>query len=144
MTEQDIKEDSKKDVLNVGKKDNKRDRIVKVIFISGLLAAIAAALVFLFLKGIGIPCIFNLTTGLLCPGCGITRMFMALFAGDFAAAWEYNPAAMIILPILLIILIKMAFGYIRSGKTEVSRAEEVILILMAAGLAVFGIFRNII
>lgn len=47
-------------------------------------------LLFRFAGG-GLPCFLYLKTGLLCPGCGASRMLMALLRGDFAAAWAFNP-----------------------------------------------------
>ena len=40
----------------------------------------------LFLK-----CPFYLLTGLYCPGCGITRMFLSIFQFRFYQAFRYNP-----------------------------------------------------
>ena len=37
------------------------------------------------------PCVFNLLTGMLCPGCGGTRALHALLHGDVAAAFAFNP-----------------------------------------------------
>lgn len=50
--------------------------------------------------GMGIPCVFYSLTGLQCPGCGVTRMFSALFKGDFSAAYHSNAAIFLLLPIL--------------------------------------------
>ncbi len=38
-----------------------------------------------------VPCLFHALTGIPCPGCGITRAFVALFHGDFAQAWAHHP-----------------------------------------------------
>ena len=37
-------------------------------------------------------CTLRRLTGLSCPGCGLTRCFIALAHGDLAAAWQLNPA----------------------------------------------------
>ena len=39
-------------------------------------------------------CMLRRTTGLSCPGCGLTRCFISLAHGDVAAAWSFNPAGL--------------------------------------------------
>jgi hypothetical protein len=51
-------------------------------------------------------CPFNLITGIPCPGCGMTRAFLALARGDLITALHYNPFSML----LAAIIIFTAFG----------------------------------
>ena len=54
-------------------------------------AAVAvAAFYILGCQGIGIPCLFRLATGWLCPGCGNSRAVLALLRLDITAALQYN------------------------------------------------------
>ena len=39
-------------------------------------------------------CMLRRVTGFGCPGCGMTRCFISLAHGDWAAAWSYNPAGL--------------------------------------------------
>lgn len=51
---------------------------------SRLLFCFAAGMLYciwLHCTGLGIPCLFYLWTGFKCPGCGITRMCLALLSG---------------------------------------------------------------
>jgi hypothetical protein len=41
-------------------------------------------------------CTFKRLAGIGCPGCGLTRCFISLAHGDFAAAWAYNPAGILL------------------------------------------------
>ncbi len=41
--------------------------------------------------GVEIPCFYRATTGLLCPGCGSSRMFLSLIKLDFIGAFSLNP-----------------------------------------------------
>jgi hypothetical protein len=50
--------------------------------------------------GVGLPCPFRLLTGWNCPLCGGTRMGGALLHGDVAAAWSFNPVALVGLLVL--------------------------------------------
>jgi len=50
--------------------------------------------------GLGLPCPFRLLTGWDCPLCGGTRMGEALLHGDVAAAFGFNPLALVGLAIL--------------------------------------------
>lgn len=36
-------------------------------------------------------CVFHRLTGMDCPGCGMTRAFLALAHGDVAGAWQWHP-----------------------------------------------------
>lgn len=51
------------------------------------------------LTGWGFPCFYYETTGFLCPGCGISRMFLCLLQGDIPGAFSYHPVGMVLLPL---------------------------------------------
>ncbi len=40
-------------------------------------------------------------TGLDCPGCGLTRSFISLGHGDVVAAWQFNPAGILLFGLLV-------------------------------------------
>jgi hypothetical protein len=50
--------------------------------------------------GAGVPCLFRALTGWQCPFCGGTRMGASLLHGDVAAAFRYNPLALVGLVVL--------------------------------------------
>jgi hypothetical protein len=56
------------------------------------------------LPGIAIPlpelCYFRRGVGLDCPGCGLTRSFIALAHGEIARAWQFNPAGLLLFPLV--------------------------------------------
>ena len=45
--------------------------------------------------GVGVSCPFRVVTGWDCPLCGGTRMGSALLHGDLAAAFAFNPVALV-------------------------------------------------
>lgn len=50
-------------------------------------------------------CIFKTLTGFDCIGCGVTRALHALAHGDIVRAFDMNPLAMLVLPLLPLILL---------------------------------------
>ena len=52
------------------------------------------------LTHLSIPCPFHAITGLQCPGCGVTRMCLALLRLDVSGAWKANPVLLLLLPLL--------------------------------------------
>jgi hypothetical protein len=47
-------------------------------------------------------CMLKRYTGLTCPGCGLTRCFIALARGDLHAAWAFNPAGVFLFAIVAV------------------------------------------
>lgn len=94
--------------------------------------------------GLAVPCVFRLITGLQCPGCGVSRMCMALLRLDFRSAWGYNPAIMALLPLGAAVAADMSARYVREGSTKPDKFCNAAMIFMIAVLAVFGVARNIV
>lgn len=99
---------------------------------------------FVRLSGFAIPCIFNRVTGLLCPGCGVTRMCMNLLSGDLTAAWSSNPAIMGMLPLTVAVGCDVGCRYVASGTLQPHKWANVLVWIMICTLLVFGIVRNIV
>ena len=95
------------------------------------------------LTGLAIPCIFHTVTGLLCPGCGVTRMCLALLRLDLAEAWEANTVLFLMLPVLAVLGARMAVRYVRVGSTVGPKWEDAIIWVMIALLIIWGIVRNL-
>ena len=98
---------------------------------------------FIIIKTTGymLPCYIHQTTGLLCPGCGITRMFLNLSEFNFYDAFFCNPVIFILLIIWITISV---ICYI--GKPEfVCKSKFLYLMFYISifSLFVFGILRNI-
>lgn len=121
-----------------------KHRLKRLLLLAGLILGIGLAYaVFVRLSGLSIPCPFHAVTGLLCPGCGVTRMCLALLRLDFAAAWEANPVLLLLLPVLAALLLRQAVRYVKTGRSTLSRGESALVWGMAAVLLLWGIARNL-
>jgi hypothetical protein len=49
------------------------------------------------------PCLFSLLLDHPCWGCGMTRAALAFVRGDFVAAWQFNKASLLVLPMLMLL-----------------------------------------
>jgi len=98
-------------------------------------------------------CTLHSTTGLHCPGCGLTRSVYSTLHGELAQAIAYNLFAPVLIPL-------MAYGLLRSlwstafptplaepGKARPRRRVSWLgrwyPALLAAALILFGVLRNI-
>lgn len=96
--------------------------------------------------GLAIPCPVRLITGHNCPGCGVTRMCLALLRGDLSAAYAVNRGLFLVLPALAVLLGVVLYRYVRADRTKgLSRTVEhwlswVLLVYLLG----WGILRNVL
>ena len=86
---------------------NSREKYAPGVFVDAILfAGAVAVLIAAAVLGLGGPgqvvlpfsqwvlpgsCTFKVSMGVGCPGCGLTRCFIAMAHGDVPAAWNFNP-----------------------------------------------------
>ncbi len=99
-------------------------------------------LIFVRVVGFGIPCVFYELTGLKCPGCGVSRMLVALSRLRFVEAFWHNPCLFVTGPFLLAYLACGDVRYIKSGDRRMGKWEIVAIVLLILLIA-YGILRNI-
>lgn len=87
---------------------------------------------------ISIDCPIYELTGFYCPGCGITRMFIAIFSLDFYQAFRYNPLLFILLIVYIgYIIIEIVFKKTLSNKMLVKIGIILVFIVL-----IYTILRN--
>ncbi|MGI5971693.1 MAG: DUF2752 domain-containing protein [Oscillospiraceae bacterium] len=103
----------------------------------------AAYAAWCYFTNLGIPCLFQKLTGLCCPGCGTGRMINALLRFDLEAAFRYNEAVFLMLPVLVLIGLDRFVGYLKTGSAQLRGFERRIITAAAFLLVIFGLLRNI-
>ena len=87
-----------------------------LIWFGSILAVGVAYLILNRVTGLGIPCPLYATTGLLCPGCGISRMCVAISRLDIARALGCNALVFCLLPAAAVFAVIRWLRYIKTGK----------------------------
>ena len=121
-----------------------KQRLHKVVFVGAALLSVGCIYALLCSSlGWGIPCLFYLITGLQCPGCGVSRMCLALARLDFAGAWRANPMLLCLLPLLIAIGADMLVRYVRTGVATAKGWSLAATWVAIIALVIFGILRNL-
>lgn len=86
-----------------------------VLVLSFSMSVVGSSLVYLPGSSIPLPesCTARLFLGIPCPGCGLTRAFISISHGQFANAWNFNPASFIVYLFVLVQLPWQACQMIR-------------------------------
>ena len=81
------------------------------------------------------------TTGLWCPLCGGTRATRELMHGDLWAALGYNPFALALEAVVVLLVARWLLAWLRGRRRPLVTGREGILLGVA--LAVFAVVRNL-
>lgn len=100
--------------------------------------------IFVSYTGLAIPCLFRKVMGLLCPGCGVTGMCVALLHFDWKGAFFCHPVLFVLLIPLAAVFICSVVGYVQDGRFRFARWQNIILYVSIAALAIFGVVRNVV
>ena len=108
----------------------------------GIVVAIQIALYEIF--GKGIPCVFRMFTGLLCPGCGMTHAVGALLQGNVLLAFQYNALSITLVPAMGLYLMFKFRQYLKKENQDFKTWEIIFLIICLALCVGYFIYRNFI
>lgn len=121
-----------------------RRRLLRVALLAGgLLLLMLGYGLFYIHAGFGLPCPLYRTTGLQCPGCGMTRALAALLRGEVAAAFGFNLLWPLFAAYLLWGGLSMAVTYIRRGEAWVPPGGYSVHWGMLVIMLLYGILRNL-
>lgn len=123
----------------------KSNRIKRVALLATLfiIIGIIYAVVVDLLK-FGIPCVFNMLTGVKCPGCGITRSLISLLHFQIYDSLKYNALTFFIIAYISLVFINTSKVYIKSGTFYLNAGSEYISVIFLILFIIWGIVRNII
>ncbi len=82
-------------------------------------------------------------TGLYCPGCGVSRMFLRLLRLDLPGAFRANPLLFAALPLIGALLCVRGVRYVKTGERGTPRWEERLWVTLAGVFVVYGLLRNL-
>ena len=106
----------------------------------GILLAVGGAyFIWVLLTGKPIPCYYYTTFGVQCPGCGSTRMVMAMARLQFAEAFSLNPVMFFLLPLWNLIALLCLTDRVAFVKN--TRFLYTLLYASVAALLILGLVR---
>jgi len=122
-----------------------KKRLIFVIAVFLILLLLLFIYIYLFENfKIAIPCVFHEITNLFCPGCGATRVIIALINFDFAVAIKQNIVLTFLFPLLAIYFLDKIVAWILRKKPKF--ADDIpnfVWYIFAIVLLLFGILRNL-
>lgn len=98
---------------------------------------------FIKLTGLKIPCVSYTVFHFHCPGCGLTRMCVALIEGNISLAFRQNAFAFCLLPLFLVWATYNGYCYVFNKEQNPTWWEKVIIVVVFVTAIVFSVLRNL-
>ena len=122
-----------------------KERVLELLKQVGFLAILGIGyLILIQTTTLRIPCLFRAYTGFKCPGCGVTRMCVAILHGDWRTAWKENSMLLILLPAILGYCMFQEIGYVVNGERKSVKSDNLFLGTIIGILLLFGICRYLL
>lgn len=121
-----------------------KSRLLKILKPVATTLALGFTYVVIYkLTGFSLFCPIKKFTGLYCPGCGVSRMFLHLLRLDFAGAFSSNCVLFVMLPIFGAFGAVHAYRYVRYNEHGLKKWENTLCYVCIGILLVFGAARNL-
>jgi len=89
--------------------------------------------------GFGLKCAFHELTGLRCPSCGISHMFIDLAALDFKSAYKDNQFLFFTWPLVAVEIVYLLYRH--ESVHDIPKWNIAVIAIFAAALCTWGAFR---
>lgn len=123
--------------------EEQKKRFIQVIKpVAEVLLLGIAYIIFIKITGWMLPCPIKLVTGKYCPGCGISRMLLAMLRLDFKTAFHANRLLFFLLPVILLYALIKAIYFIRTGKNNQTLPEQIAVLFVTILTIAFWVMRN--
>lgn len=116
------------------------------VAMSWLGAFVAGVYLFVFdpgRSGFFPECPFRALTGVICPGCGITRGLHHLLHGNLETAFVLNPLLFLLLPVLTYALIRQTQAVVTGREPGGNRVPAAYIWALFGVVLLFWIVRNL-
>lgn len=117
---------------------------IKDNFLLSLVIFVIIYLIIDLIFHINIKCPFHSTTGLYCPGCGVTRMLKSMMKLNFYQAFRFNPLLFIFSPFILFLIINYIYCNFKKKKSVYEKLPKYVWYILLTITIIFWILRNII
>ena len=98
---------------------------------------------FIKLTGLKIPCLSYVIFKIHCPGCGLTRMCVALIEGNIQLAFRQNALMFCLIPVFLIWSSYNGYVFLFDKEHKFKTLNKIVILIVFLSAVVFTVLRNL-